>query len=259
MNPQPSWEELQPYYNTNYAPYKRTNELEDDESALREARKTGQLRHIPLPTAKRLLDLGCGAGSFLRLAKKLGSIEQGVEPSKYAASVAQKQGLNVFCGTLEQFAAANPGAKYDIITANHVVEHLPDPVATLRTMKALLADEGTIWISVPNAAYPICRALNGLWHSTDLPYHLMQFSPASMARAGTLAGLTVSKQKTESIPHIVEASIGQYLRYRWMIPRRVSGRLGFLRPLAAAYARKMDNQNRGEAIITEFQCGGASD
>jgi 2-polyprenyl-3-methyl-5-hydroxy-6-metoxy-1,4-benzoquinol methylase len=54
-------------------------------------------------------------------------IEQGVEPSAYAASVAQKQGLKIFCGTLEDFAAQTD-QKFDIITSNHVIEHLPNPV-----------------------------------------------------------------------------------------------------------------------------------
>ncbi len=97
----------------------------------------------------------------------------------------QEQGLRVFQGSLDEYIAqARNRPQFDIITANHVVEHLAEPVESLRMMKGLLAPGGFIWISVPNGAYPLCRALKGRWHSSDLPYHLMQFSPASMTKAG---------------------------------------------------------------------------
>lgn len=252
MNPQPSWNELEPYYSNGYGAYDPNHgSSASDNETIAEARQTGKLRHIPIPIAKRLLDVGCGAGRFIRIASKLGAAVQGVEPSEYAARVAQEQGLNVFCGTIEQFAAQTD-AKFDVITSNHVVEHVPDPIATLTAMKSLLAPGGVIWISVPNAAYPIARALNGRWHSTDLPYHLMQFTPDSIAIAGKNAGLKVRNQTTESIPRIVEASMGQFLRYKFKIPFGVSQRAGVLGPIAKRYAASIDRRCRGEAILTEF-------
>ena len=47
----------------------------------------------------------------------------------------------------------------DVITAYHVVKHLPDPVKTLSIMKRFVAPGGYLWIAVPNAGNPICRAL----------------------------------------------------------------------------------------------------
>jgi 2-polyprenyl-3-methyl-5-hydroxy-6-metoxy-1,4-benzoquinol methylase len=254
LNPQPTWEELEPYYNSGYDPYDPMHDSEaDDDQEIEKAQKLRLFRHIPLPTEKRLLDVGCGAGRFLRLAKKLGAFEQGVEPNEYAASVAQKQGLNVFHGTLEEFArGVGSIAKFDVITANHVVEHVPDPVATLRAMKQLLAPHGFIWIAVPNAAYPVGRALRGRWHSADLPYHLMQFTPRSMIRAGERAGLVLRHQETESIPRIVESSLGQYFRYKWMLPRRLTQPTGINRLFSHWFAKRMDARVNGEAILSEF-------
>lgn len=252
MNPQPTWDELIPYYDEGYEPYDPMHGSDaNDEQAIRTARKTGLFRHIPINAGKRLLDVGCGAGFFLRVSKKLGAIEQGVEPSEYAASIAQRQGLNVFCGRLEEFAAQSQNT-FDVITANHVIEHLSNPIETLATMRSLLSPGGFIWIAVPNAAYPPSRSLKGLWHSADLPYHLMQFSPDSLARAGTEAGLKVRKQTTESIPRIVEASLGQYLRYKWKLPRKLTQETGALRLVAKWYAARMDSLVNGEAVITEF-------
>jgi SAM-dependent methyltransferase len=254
MNPQPSWEELAPYYNDAYDPYDPMHgSISDDKAEIERAKMSGFIRHIPIPDEKRILDVGCGGGFFLRIAKKLGALEQGVEPNKFAADTAQKQGLNVFCGTLEDFAAKNGSKlKFDIITANHVVEHVPNPVESLQTMKQLLAPNGFVWIAVPNAVYPINLAIKGRWHSADLPYHLMQFSPASMKLAGERAGLRLRRQVSESIPKNVEGSLGLYFRHRWKIPRKFTQKLGVLGPLSKWYARRMDKAANGEAIITEF-------
>jgi SAM-dependent methyltransferase len=200
-----------------------------------------------------LLDFGCGAGWFLRISKKLGAIEQGVEPSEYAAKLAEEQGLRVYHGTLESYLAQAPkGTQFDIITASHVMEHVPEPVKIFGMMRQLLAPGGFIWTAVPNASYPICRALKGWWHSSDLPYHLMQFTPESITEAGRRAGLKVRRQTTESIPQIVSASLGQYLRYKWKLPRRLTGRLGVLDAISHWYARRVDTKVSGEAIMTEF-------
>jgi hypothetical protein len=119
-------------------------------------------------------------------------------------------------------------------------------------MKGLLAPGGFIWIAVPNAAYPLCRALKGRWYSSDLPYHLMQFSPASMTAAGQRAGLKVRRQTTESLPRLVAGSLRQYLRIKFLVPQRLTERLAPMNAMARWYARRNDAHLNGEAIITEF-------
>jgi hypothetical protein len=109
-----------------------------------------------------------------------------------------------------------------------------------------------IWLSVPNAGYPLARALNGRWHSHDLPYHLMQFTPQSVLRAGALAELKPTNQRTESLPENVSASIGLYLRYKWNIPRRFSSLLPLKYYYSNQYAKRVDAEKNGESIITEF-------
>jgi len=253
MNPQPSWADLEPYYNDLYSAYEPTHGAQgSDEEEIERAKTTGLIRHIALPTSLRILDVGCGGGQFLRLCKKLGAIEQGVEPSKHAAEIARRQGLNVFHGTLEEhIAKAQPDTQFDVITANHVIEHTPDPVATLGAMKKLLAPKGYIWIAVPNAAYPIARALKGHWHSSDLPYHLMHFSPSSIKDAGHRAGLIVRSQRTLSEPQFVAGSLSQFLRRRFYVPSRVARSLG-LSHFARWYSRRVDAKGTGECLLTEF-------
>lgn len=255
MNPQPAWEELAPYYSSRYEAYDPGHgSVQDDEHSAARARAEGKLRHIPVPTGKRVLDVGCGGGFFLRVARKLGAVVEGIEPSVHGAEQTRRAGIKVFHGTLEEYVAAGNAGPFDVITSNHVIEHVPDPVQTLSAMKALLAPGGYIWIAVPNASYPICRKLRGLWHSTDLPYHLMQFSPRSIALAGRMAGLEVDRQSTESIPEIVAGSLRLYLRYRWRLPRRLTNRIRLIdRIWAPRFAQRMDRNCSGEAVLTEFR------
>lgn len=255
MNPQPSWDDLSPYYSALYDPYDPTHGADgsDDEIVAR-AMREGRFRHIAIGEGSRILDVGCGAGFFLRIATRLGAVCQGVEPSAVAADRARATGLSVFTGTLEDYAATNPKDRFDIITANHVLEHVPDPVATLSRMKTLLAAGGMIWISVPNADCHFNRVLKGWWNSTDLPYHLMQFGTESLTLAGQKAGLEVRSLATYSLPVATAASIRQELRARYKIPMRLLLRIKLLESFVAPrVAARLDSNGGGEAILIEFR------
>lgn len=260
INPQPSWEELSPYYSANYKPYTASHGAGDsDEKIVAQAKEQGEFRHIKISEGDRILDVGCGGGYFLRIASKLGAVVQGVEPSPIGAETASQSGLEVFNGTVSDFASNHAGPKFDIITANHVVEHTPDPVETLTAMKELLAPDGYIWIAVPNADCWFSRRMKGRWHGCDLPYHIMQFSAKSMAEAGRRAGLNVKRQYMTSLPSAVAYSVRQFLRAYLFIPMRILLPIGMIESLIAPrVADRLDKKRLGEAIVTEFRCSTGS-
>jgi 2-polyprenyl-3-methyl-5-hydroxy-6-metoxy-1,4-benzoquinol methylase len=69
MNPQPSWEELAPYYSKDYDPYNPSHAAHGpDDEVVAKAQRTGEFRHIKIAPGNRILDVGCGAGYFLRIA-----------------------------------------------------------------------------------------------------------------------------------------------------------------------------------------------
>jgi len=254
MNPQPSWVELTPYYHDSYEPYETSHgATADDDRVIAEARKTGQFRHITIKPGDRILDVGCGGGYFLRIANALGAVAEGVEPHGKAVERAREQGLTVFHGALEDFATTFPEKRFDVITANHVVEHVPNPVDVLSVMKSLLAPGGFTWISVPNADCPFCRTLGAKWHSTDLPIHVMQWTPRKPL-ASELAGLVVDSVATYSLPHATAYSLRLVLRHRYLVPVRLSDRVGLIdRVVAPRLARRLDAATRGEAIIIRLK------
>ena len=194
LNPRPSWQELEPYYSAQYAAYSHSHGAKaDDEAVIAEARRTGRFRHIPIPEGKRVLDVGCGGGYFLRICSKLGATVQGIEPSPIAAEQTRSQGIPVHYGMIDTLTTR---MRYDVITASQVLEHAPDPVAMLAKMRLLLAPGGMIWLAVPNADCCWAKVLGWKWDGADLPYHLLHFGSRSMetaakrARACPLPGST---------------------------------------------------------------------
>jgi 2-polyprenyl-3-methyl-5-hydroxy-6-metoxy-1,4-benzoquinol methylase len=254
MNPQPTWDELEAYYTASYDPYDPSHGAEaPDHVVVEKARRDGEFRHVRISHGIRLLDVGCGAGFFLRIAARLGAEVQGVEPSDIAASRARETGIPVFTGTVEDYVRSSEDRQFDLITANHVLEHTPDAVRTLEVMKGLLAPGSVIWIGVPNADCTFSRRLRTCWYSLDVPFHLMQFTMASLSRAAELAGLKVLSVRTYSLPASTAASLRELLRRRYLIPKRITQRIGLIDTVVAPWlARRHDRQLRGEAIVAEF-------
>ena len=258
MNPQPEWDDLKSYYSTSYEAYdvNHGSYTDNDEKNVELAKLNGEFRHLSLPIEKkRILDVGCGGGYFLRIAKQLGAIVAGVEPSEAGANLSKSQGLQVFHGMLNEFVKDDANANiFDIITSNHVLEHTPDPIETLKDMKKLLAPNGFIWISVPNVQCYFSQKLGKHWHSSDLPYHIQQFSPESLALAGKQAGLSVRRQYTYSLPAGTLASLRYYLRKNYFIPQRLTQMLGLVEIyITSKLAKYLDQKGLGEAIIIEFE------
>jgi len=257
MNPQPSWAELAEYYSADYDAYEADHgsQAKQDAETIALARKENSFRHIPLPTAKKVLDVGCGGGWFLRIAKQLGADTFGIEPSEHGAAQSRRSGIDVFKGTVEEYLVQyGDGRKFDIITANHVIEHAPNPVATFRQIGRLLIPGGMMWISVPNAQCYFSRTLNGRWHSSDLPFHLQQFSLRSLETAANKGGLYVRRQYTYSLPSATASSLRQVLRHQYWIPHRLTERVGYLNErIARRIAERLDRHQDGEAIVGEYQ------
>ena len=198
----------------------------------------------------RLLDVGCGGGSFLKIAREMGAQVQGVEPSEHGVAICEAEGLPVFHGTLTEFLKTSPGS-FDLITANHVVEHHPDPVAFLAEIKTLLDLQGSIWIALPNAGSFFSRQLRDLWHSADLPVHLHHFTARSLETAFMQAGLKVDTLRSES-ENSLPGSLALLLRRRAFIPGRIT--LALTRGILSktgALGRRMDAAGQGEALLVQ--------
>lgn len=151
---------------------------------------------------KRLLDIGCGYGFFLSEMKSRGWEVEGIEISPTGREYARRTfGLNIHSKPLELLGL--PADNFDVITLFYVIEHLENPRDILTEVRRILRPDGLLLLRWPHTT-PIVRLLGPLAKYLDLyhtPYHLFDFSPATMK---TLLKLTGFKE--------TETRIGGYTR-----------------------------------------------
>jgi SAM-dependent methyltransferase len=120
------------------------------------------------------------------VASALGWQVAGVEVDEAAAAKARRFGGRVHAGDLLEAPFAP--AEFDLITALHVLEHVPDPVAAVRRMLGWLAPGGLLVVEVPNAGGLGARLFGRAWSGLELPRHLSHFTPATLEQVVTRAG-----------------------------------------------------------------------
>lgn len=186
-DPMPSEAELVEYYSSGYRlDYQFALSSQPPRFHLRRSAREALRRFTLLSPLlrpnSRVLDLGAGSGEFLAIAAAAHHLTQGLEPGReFAAFARRRHGLSIECRGWQ--AADFPPGSFDLITANHVLEHLRAPVTALRRLSDWLADDGVIHVAVPNVLRR--RPSFQAFHFA----HVHNFTPDTLLWAGLVAGL----------------------------------------------------------------------
>ncbi len=140
----------------------------------------------------RIVDIGCGGGVLLGQLKELGFDVVGVERSAHTLTLSG-QPTYVLEGSAESLPDSLRLGSYDGVVFSHVLEHLCDPIAALRTAAALLKPAGLLFCEVPNNESLIARQSGLSWENLDIPRHLNFFNESSLVALAQSAGLEVSR------------------------------------------------------------------
>lgn len=204
LSPQPSAEQLEELYGEAYFARARPGEPGYDRylEEMDHIRRTFDDRLIFLPKpdgAARLVDVGAAIGLFVERARQMGWDAEGIEPSVWAARYATEV-LNqpVRPVTLEQ--ANLPAAGADVVTMWEVIEHLPDPRATLAAVARVLRPGGMLALSTPDAGSRVARAMGRSWPGwKKIPEHLFFFDRATLKQLLEESGFHVETMRYVSL------------------------------------------------------------
>src|SRR5690606_2828473 len=100
----------------------------------------------PLIAGKRWLDFGCGPGYQLRQDSRISAQHLGIELNNANRTALLKDGYQV-AADIDVATTFSP----DVISLFHVMEHLTDPLSTLKQLSASASDGASLIVEVPHA------------------------------------------------------------------------------------------------------------
>lgn len=109
---------------------------------------------------RRLLDFGCGNGSFLLAARHVGFDCVGVE---YEASAIENAGRKAGVPVFDLETVRASGDRFEIVHLGDVLEHLVDPYGTMRMLSTLLAPDGLLYVEGPLQSNPSLVYVVSAW------------------------------------------------------------------------------------------------
>jgi len=182
----------------------------------------------------RLLDVGCGSGTFIALLEQRGFVVLGIDASAEAAQVASvEHGVHVLVGTLEKLDLVKES--FDIVTLFHVMEHVTNPRQILGTVHGILKSDGCVVLQVPNIDSWQFKWFGARWYGLDIPRHVIDYSSRSILNLLKATGYEVKRVR--------------YFNLRDNSPALVSSLLPSLDPLSRPI-RLRRRSSRESAIVS---------
>lgn len=151
------------------------------------------LGRLGLSGRERILDVGSGAGAYLRDLGDLGfDAVVGVDPH-LPNDLVHDNGVRVLARELDAVDGT-----FDLVTFHHAFEHVRDPRAALAAAAARLAPEGRCVLRVPTVSSDAFATYRENWVQLDAPRHLHLFSRAALHRLAADVGLEVDLEFDDS-------------------------------------------------------------
>jgi 2-polyprenyl-3-methyl-5-hydroxy-6-metoxy-1,4-benzoquinol methylase len=180
-----------------------------------------------LPKRAHVLDVGCAAGYFLRVARDAGHDVHGCEMSAPIAAdaVAELGADRIHVGLLDEAVRAKNWApqSFDLVTLWDVIEHVPEPQPLLQQIRTLIRPGGHLLLETQNVASRWARLLGRRWHHYKHDEHLYHFDPVTIRRLLDASGFDVVA--------LGSRYAGKYVSFGFLAER--AGRLGKVAGLLA--------------------------
>ncbi len=170
------------------------------------------IRELRYENVRRVLDVGCGSGHFLKLMRELEpTIELVGQEIGETIVDAEKYDIEmIICSPQMTRSTLAVHKKFDAITMFQVLEHSSDPLELLDSCARSLRPGGILMVSTPDAQGPVARFTDAL---TEIPpHHLTQWTEGAYRASLPRVGLEVLSVRREPLPHYLWDS---YLPVLW--------------------------------------------
>lgn len=137
-------------------------------------------RMEPFRKTNNLLDIGCGSGHFLEVAKARGWNVWGTEFTDKAIAISEGKGITFHKGRLD--AANYEPELFDVVTSFEVIEHINNPKEDMTEVKKILRKGGLFYVTTPNFNSVSRLMLGAKWNCIIYPEHLSYYTSKTLRR-----------------------------------------------------------------------------
>jgi 2-polyprenyl-3-methyl-5-hydroxy-6-metoxy-1,4-benzoquinol methylase len=204
------------FYPIGYEPHRRaslTRKTQRHWYPLRRftGRPCPERRSLPWIGQGRLLDFGCGGGEYLCRMREQGWQVTGMDASvEVVRDVRERLGLRVYSGTLPHLKLL-PNT-FDVITMWSSLEHVHQPMETLRSAYRLLTPGGKLYLTVPNIDSWPYHWFTQNWFALELPRHLTHFTSSTLRTMLEVAGFQIQTMRMVAHPEWLRRSARTAIR-----------------------------------------------
>ena len=145
----------------------------------------------------KILDVGCGIGYFLEVAKKRGWDVYGTEFTNIAVYKCSEKGIKMKKGILDPENYLPE--EFDIITSFEVIEHINNPIHELNNFHKLLRKGGLVYVTTPNFNSLLRYRLKSDYNIICFPEHLSYYTPNTLKKVFTRVGFKTKKIQSTGI------------------------------------------------------------
>ena len=219
---------------------------------------TAVLKHLSTdPSARSLLEFGCGAGHFLKQATPLFEEVQGIDFNEDAVAFCRQNSLNVDVAELSTI-----DRMYDVIVTFQVLEHLARPGEAFEQLARLVRPGGQLIVAVPNEDGPLGELEHDFLNLP--PHHFTRWTRRTLEYLAVSNGLTLEKHVCEQLSESLYVTLVEERFNRNFAPGGVLNRVfyGLARRVAVALAlAELDSTRKqlvGHTQIAFYRRPGAS-
>ncbi|TNF27424.1 MAG: class I SAM-dependent methyltransferase [Bacteroidetes bacterium] len=151
----------------------------------------------PYRKTNRLIDVGCGIGYFLEVAKKRGWEVYGTEFTEEAVRICEGKGAKMRLGVLDP--KNYQPESFDVVCSFEVIEHINNPREELANFYKILRPGGLVYCTTPNFNAVERHLLKTDWNVLGYPEHLSYYTPSTLKRVFKESGFVSRKVETTGV------------------------------------------------------------